>query len=565
MIFERLSLLRELARARVSRFYSSYKDTSVDIGQILSPGSRNSTQSVKEYPVEISRGFDQFDLHPRVFQSILLAGIHVPTACQVYGIPSLMSGENLLLISQTGKGKTLAYMIPIVNKLLTSDVDKRYPLQNKPRALILLPTRELVEQALMASRKIFGSCISTIGLAPGLLSFVKERRVLNSTGADIIFTTPSRIQLHLEKSPLSLSCLEFLVVDEADTLCDSVYEQSVSSLIQHTRKHSVGHQIAIVGATKTAAVNAFVASMSRKFSPVVTQDAHTLVPGLDQEFVTVGRRKRTSCLSEILGSEKMLPDSKILVFTNAVRTCNFVSRFLEESKIEGIKAAGFHGQIPPRIRARNYKNFVSNDTNVLVCTNLASRGIDLDNVTHVVMYDFPQTLADYIHRAGRTARAGRLGKVTALVTKRNLPLVQQIQQAVKFGKPIEHRKGPPPSRKSVKVDRYKSVLEEFRRSVAGKKPVGMTIRGLRAKMGLSPHDGIGSLDKRKAAKEVKAAARAEKDLAFLKKRKRIGKKQSVMPQLPDRRVRGSETGSATRSSGLSRNENTGDLQFLNTS
>ena len=564
MALKALPLFRPMTCRTIFRFNSSLRGYKGDPERVLSGTPRNPTKSVIESPVEISRGFDQFDLHPRVLQSVLLAGIHVPTSCQVYGIPSLMSGENLLLISQTGKGKTLAYMIPIVNKLLTSDIDKRHPSPNKPRAVVVLPTRELVEQALAVSRKILGSCVSTIGLAPGMLSFVKERRILNSTGADIIFTTPSRIELHLEKTPLSLSCLEFLVVDEADTLCDSVYEQSVSALIRLSRKHSKDPQIAIVGATKTAAVNAFVASIARKFSPVVTQDAHTLVPGLDQEFVTVGRRKRTSCLSEILGSEKLLPESKILVFTNAVRTCNFVSRFLEESKIEGIKAAGFHGQIPSRQRSRNYKNFVSNDTNVLVCTNLASRGIDLDNVTHVVMYDFPQTLADYIHRAGRTARAGRLGKVTALVTKRNLPLVQQIQQAVKFGKPIEHKKGPPPSRKSVKVDRYKSVLEEFRRSVSGKKPVGMTIRGLRAKMGLSPHDGIGSVGKRAAAKEVKSAKREEKELAFLKKRKRVGKKQNVIPKLPDRRVRVSETGSTTRASGLSRSS-TGDLQFLNTS
>jgi len=524
----------------------------------------STNHDLPECPPESSRGFEQFKLHPRVLQSIMLSGIHVPTACQVYGIPTLLSGENLLLISQTGKGKTLAYLIPIINKLMESDPDKLHPSPNKPRAIVVLPTRELVEQAVSVCRKMFGSCVSTVGLAPGLLSFVKERRVLNSTGADIVFSTPSRIQLHLQKSPLSLSYLQFLVVDEADTLCDSVYEQSVSSLIHEARK-SCHLQIAIVGATKTAAVNSFVASISRKFSPIVTSDAHTLVPGLDQEFVTVGRRKRTACLSEILGSEKLLPESKILVFTNSVRTCNFVSRYLGESGIDGIKATSFHGRIPPRIRSVNYKKFTnSSDTNVLVCTNLASRGIDLDNVTHVVMYDFPHTLADYIHRAGRTARAGRLGKVTALVTKKDAPLVCEIQQSIKFGKPIDHKKGPPPTKKSVKIDQYKSVLEEFRRSIAAKKPVGMTIRGLRAKMGLAPHDGIGSVDKRKVANQVRLREKEEKELKFLKKRKRVGKKINKMPKLPDRRMLASETGSANKMAGLTRKRTSGDLQFLNT-
>ena len=516
-----------------------------------------------------SRGFDQFNLHPRVLQSIMLSGIHVPTACQVYGIPELLSGENLLLISQTGKGKTLAYLIPIINQLITSDIEKLHPQPNKPRAIVVLPTRELVEQAQSVTRKVFGSCVSSIGFAPGMLSFVKERRALNTRGVDIIFTTPSRIQLHLDKTALSLCNLKFLVVDEADTLCDNVYEQSVSSLVRQARKSSSnkGPQIAIIGATKTAAVNNFVSSISRKFSPVITSDAHTLVPGLDQEFVTVGRRKRTACLSEILSSEKLLSDAKILVFTNSVRTCNFVSRFLQETKIDGIEAVGFHGQVPPRIRSNNYKKFVSSDnpTNVLVCTNLASRGIDLDNVTQVIMYDFPHTLADYIHRAGRTARAGRLGKVTALVTKRNLPLVQQIQQAIKLGKPIEYKKGPPPNRRTIKIDRYKSVLEEFRRSVAAKKPVGMTIRGLRAKMGLSPHDGIGGVEKRKAAKKVAEEQRDEKKLAFLKKRKRVSRKLEMAPKQVDRRMLNSETRSSSRNGGLDRNRSTGDLQFISSS
>ena len=194
----------------------------------------------------------------------------------------------------------------------------------------------------------------------------------------------------------------------------------------------------------------------------------------------------------------------------------------------------------------------------MVCTNLASRGIDLDSVDHVIMYDFPHTLADYLHRAGRTARAGRLGQVTALYTKRNLELAQKIQDATRLGKPIEYKKAIATRRRIVKLERYKESLDQLKHHPSKK---NMSIRGLRAKMGIPPHLGIGSVERRAVAKEWKNEQSKEKEIKFLQKRKRLGKKETL-PKLPDRGIEASETRTANAGGRTVRNPETGDLQMI---
>lgn len=555
--------LRILVQRYKSRsFCSNLKNTPLSFGTPLPEFS--STVPKAGFALQVNEdaakksSFEHFELLPELQASIVNSGILVPTSAQLYGIPRLLSGENVLLISQTGKGKTLAYLIPVVNKLLKENKDKLYPMPNAPRAIIVVPTRELAVQTLTVVRKMFGTSVSSVGLAPGLVSFVKEKRVLSSTGADLVVATPSRLQLHLKNpSGLKLNHLKSLVFDEADTICDSVYEKDARELIARVlRKKSDPCQIAIVGATKTGGVNAFVASVpGLHVTPVVTTDAHLIVPHLDQVFVPVGRRKRTSCLIEALG-EQTVPGAKTLVFTNSVKTCNFVSRYLKEQGIA--KTASFHGELPYKLRSSNYKLFANpkSGCDIMVCTNLASRGIDVDSINHVVMYNFPHTLADYIHRAGRTARAGRLGKVTALYTKQNVALARQIQEAMREGKPIQYKKHVQTKsclRRSVQLEKYKAALDELK-----KKRKGKSIRGLRAVMGLPPHLGIGSVERRKVAKEWEAAESDKKRLEFMKKRKRIGKRDPP-PKLPDKGVEASETGSVSR---VARNRQTGDLQMV---
>jgi superfamily II DNA/RNA helicase len=487
------------------------------------------------------KSFGQFNLLPSTQLAVLNSGILVPTAAQTYAIPKLRGGDNVLLISQTGRGKTLAYLIPLVEKLLRSDRNELFPVSNKPRGIVLVPTRELVVQVTDVIRKTFGRSITSVGLAPGLLSYVKEKRIISDPGIDIIVATPARLHVHLRHG-LSLKECAMFVVDEADTLCDTKVEMEIREIVM---KLNTECQVAIVGATRTAAVNSFVNSLAGRLrlAPTVTNDAHMTVPHVEQVFVPVGRRKRTSILSEIVSGDQIRKGSKILVFVNSVRTCNFLSRFIAESPdtFPGVSATSFHGSIPPKIRTANYKKFTTNpDVNVLVCTNLASRGIDLDGIDHVVMYDFPDTLADYLHRAGRTARAGKQGKVTAFYTNKNLVLANQIQHAARAGKPIEYKDAP---RQRTKISKYRLSLDELKRMAVGSRNV--SIRGLRTKLGLPPHSGIGSAGKKREAKNWEEEQKSKKELHFLQKRKRLGKHERL-PRLPNRAVDASDSRTQSR-------------------
>jgi len=543
---------------RISR--RLFSTPSLQFGRPLALSLKDGPKMSKKNSRDLAKAFSDFPLLPEVQVAISNSGILVPTSAQQFGIPRLLNNENLLLISQTGKGKTLAYLIPLIDKLIRTNQDKLYPQPQRPRAIIVVPTRELVVQTMGVIRKIFGSSVSSLGLAPHYLSFVKEHRIIQSVGADLIVTTPSRLELHLKRGPnnggLCLSSVQSFVFDEADTLCDSVYEQGVREMIKKLQSRKKECQIVIVGATRTAAVNEFVNSIpGLSLAPVLTSDAHTVVKNLEQVFVPVRRRKRTNCLSEILENEQI---GKTLIFTNSVKTCNFVSKFLRES--DTVSSTSVHGEMNPKLRAANFKKFADTDSgcNLMVCTNLLSRGIDLDNVTHVIMYDFPHTLADYLHRAGRTGRAGRLGKVTALYTKRNMALARQIEQAAKEGKPIEYVKGKASNvapRKAVKLEKYKSALDQLKRAPK------RDLRRLRGSLGMPPHDGVGSVEIRAVAKQWRSEHRKNKELEFIKKRKRVLKKVDSMPELPNRTVEASET----RSKSKIVRSRSGDLQFVSSS
>ena len=401
------------ASIRMSKniFLRNFCHTALPFGRKLAP------------PVLVKETFSKFNLLPSVESSISNFGILVPTSAQTLAIPRLLKGESLLLVSQTGKGKTLAYLIPVVDSLLRSDTEGIFPVAHKPRVLIVVPTRELAVQTLKVVRSVFGSLVSSAAFAPGCCSFVKEKRLLNS-GVDLIVTTPSRLELHINRGGIAFTHMQTLVVDEADTLCDPIYEKQVAVIVDKLATKKC--QCIVVGATRTAAVNSFMQKHLPTVAVAVTSDAHLLSASLVQEFISIGRRLRTSALTEILQNSSSL---KILIFVNSVRSCNFLVRFLAEHHLVENGATAIHGSMPYKIRRANYEKFTRGTARVLVCTNLASRGIDLGDVGHVIQYEFPDTLADYLHRAGRTARAGQTGKVTSLVTAKDSELMRQVQKS----------------------------------------------------------------------------------------------------------------------------------------
>ncbi|CAK9035666.1 unnamed protein product [Durusdinium trenchii] len=476
---------------------------------------------------ELRQSFRKFPLHRQVQLGLMKMGLSVPTRVQDMTLPMLLEGVSTFILAQTGTGKTLAYVLPIVHKLLTTNTEGFFPKSRRPRAIIVQPTRELALQTIKVVRNF---PVRSAVLAPSC-SFIKESQALHQ-GVDVVVATPFRLILHLAKAHLELNDVRHVVLDEADTLCDTFYQKEASKLLQGLQKDCrVKPQIVVVGATRTGAVSAFLRQHlnQTEVMPVVTTDAHVPPPNLEQVFVPTKGRRLLTVLWEVLG-EVATVNRKTLIFTNRLPSCRMVFKSLQE---HGVNAVALHGNVHPKKRKEAYEAFNSaSGAEVMVCTNLASRGLDFSNVHHVVMYDFPLNMADYLHRVGRTARGGRAGRVTTITPRRYWPFVAKIQEATKEGKPVEVRNMSRKVKKIMAIENFQKVLQrDVNKSVKQK---------LKKRLGLPPARNIGSKETKAAMKRLDRRMRAIKHMRFLWKRG-ILKKGHGIPKMPDAQVEVSET------------------------
>lgn len=481
--------------------------------------------ALREFDVKAS--FYKYPFRREVQLGLLKLGVAVPTRVQDLIIPKLLEGISVFMLAQTGTGKTLAYLLPIVHKLLESNGDGFYPMSTKPRAVIIQPTRELAEQTIHVLRHFN---IRSALLASGK-SFQKEAQALYH-GADIVVGTPHRLVLHLGKENCFLGQVQHVVVDEADTLCDTFYERDTQKLLKGMRHDSNQKpQIIIVGATRTGAVSAFLRKHLNDTAilPVVTMDAHMPPPQVEQVFVPTRGKRRLAVLWDIM-AELPAVGRKTLIFSNRVPTCKFVNHSLRE---HGMSSVAMHGNMDPKKRKQVWKAFSGSEADVMVTTNLASRGLDFSNVHHVIMYDFPLNLADYLHRVGRTARGGKAGRVTTITPRRYWPFVTKIQEASKQGKPIEVRDATKNMKKILKMEAWRKAAES---STLNKYQKNM----VKKRLGMPPAGNIGSKETKAAMKAIVRRVRAIKQVRFLWKRG-ILKRGEGLPRQPDMQVEASES------------------------
>lgn len=347
--------------------------------------------------------------------------------------------------------------------------------------------------------------------------------------------TPGRLILHLGKENMFLHQVRHLVLDEADTLCDTYYEADAKKLLQGLHKDcALRPQVVIVGATRTGAVSSFLARNmgATDVLPVVSTDAHLTPPQVDQVFMPTRGKRRLAVLWDVM-SEMPAVGRKTLVFTNRVPTCKAVFRGMLE---HGHSAVALHGNAPAKTRKKAWMEFQGTGADVMVCTNLASRGLDFSNVHHVIMYDFPLNLADYLHRVGRTARGGRAGRVTTITPKRYWPFVAKIQDAAREGRPIEVKNASTNMKKVLALHNYEKLTQS---GIDGWKQ-----RRLRKRLGLPPAMHLGPQVVRRARREIRRKALAVKKLKFLQKRGII-KKGHGLPQMPDFQVEASDSQSVS--------------------
>ncbi len=323
-------------------------------------------------------------------------GVVSPFPVQALVLRDAMAGTDVLARSATGSGKTLAFALPIVERIHADDAT--------PAALVLVPTRELAQQVADDFEPVAKAKGLRVGVAYGGVSLREQARG-NST-AHILIATPGRLQDLIERGSLKLERVRTLVLDEADRMLDMGFQPQVDRIVRHL---PADRQTMFFSATLDGAVGRLAQAYTR--APVlheVESDGDT-VDGLSHRFVSVSAAGKVEALIELLQHGGELT----LVF---VRTKRGADRLVHKLKAKGLKAEALHGDMTQTARQHALARFESGRAQVLVATDVAARGLDLERISHVVNYDPPNDDKGYVHRVGRTARAGRTGNSITLVT-----------------------------------------------------------------------------------------------------------------------------------------------------
>jgi len=404
--------------------------------------------------------FKTFKLHPAVAAGTNAAGYTEPTPIQSRAIPSVMAQNDLIGLAQTGTGKTAAFVLPILNRIISGK-------RGSPRALIVAPTRELVEQ--------IHDTIENLGRKTGLRSMAVYGgvsivpQIKSAKKADIIVACPGRLLDHLGRETVDLSSLEVLVLDEADHMFDMGFLPDIRRILKQIPKK---RQTLLFSATMPSEIRKLAEESLTE--PVMVQVGITApADTVSHALYPVDQKQKTPLLLQLL---QQTDTGSVLVFT---RTKHRAKRLGEQLSRAGYKAASLQGNLSQNRRQDAINGFKNGTYQILVATDIAARGIDIANVSHVINYDIPNTPDAYIHRIGRTGRATRTGDAFTLITEEDSQMVRAIDRVI--GSKIERRilpdfnYGPPASQKDVgngSSDRFSGQKKKknINTAASGKQP-----------------------------------------------------------------------------------------------
>jgi len=360
--------------------------------------------------------FGSFGLHSSITQSLLDAGYETPTPIQKDAIPLIMKGKDIIGLAQTGTGKTAAFVLPILNKLLAS---KR---NDSPTVLILTPTRELAEQVGEVVRNFSkGTWIRSICIYGGL-SMSRQLRELKKP-QHIIIACPGRLLDHVERRTINLGKIETVVLDEADQLHDMGFLPSIKAIV---RNLPAERQTLLFSATMPKEIERLISEYLREPQRI---QATSLEPSksIEQVIVPVVSEKKKDLLIKIL--REISGDESVLVFT---RTKHRAKSLDDQLNRAGFAASSLQGNLSQARRASAMNGFRSGKYQILVATDIAARGIDVSLVSHVINFDFPETNEAYTHRIGRTGRASKTGKSYTFVTLEERDGLRSLERSLKL-------------------------------------------------------------------------------------------------------------------------------------
>ncbi len=363
--------------------------------------------------------FKDLGLNASILEALTQKGYTQPTPIQLAAIPGVMEGRDLLGIAQTGTGKTASFALPILHRLVSS----RKPAPRYGcRALVLSPTRELATQ-IADQFKAYGAKLGfSVATIFGGVGHGPQRQAL-ARGVDIIVAAPGRLLDHLGENDADLSGLEIFVLDEADQMLDMGFIVPIRQIVKHLPKQ---RQNLFFSATMPADIEKLAGELLNK-DPLKVSVAppSTTVERVDQKVVFVEPGRKRGLLAELFAQ----PDyTRVLVFTRTKRGADKVARILEGG---GVAASAIHGNKSQAQRERALAEFKAGKVRALVATDIAARGIDISSVSHVVQYELPEVPEQYVHRIGRTARAGKDGSAVAFCAEDERPLLRDIERTTR--------------------------------------------------------------------------------------------------------------------------------------
>jgi ATP-dependent RNA helicase RhlE len=373
--------------------------------------------------------FDGLGLRQELVRAVREQGYTEPTPVQIAAIPLLLNGKDLVAAAQTGTGKTAAFALPILHRLQESEEISRPQRGRKAvRALVVAPTRELALQ-IAASFTAYGSHTGlTNTTIYGGVSQKPQVRALRQ-GVDIVVATPGRLLDLLGQGHLDLGQVEVFVLDEADRMLDMGFIHDVRRIVRAVPEQ---RQTLLFSATMPQAVVRLAASIMRDPAKVHVAPEQPTVAAIDQGVFFVSPKQKQALLERVLDDDAL---SRVLVFTRTKRGANRVVKKLQKA---GISAAPIHGNKSQSARQRSLKQFRAGKTRVLVATDVVARGIDVDEISHVIQYDLPNEPDTYVHRIGRTGRAGAEGTALAFCSHKERPYLQEIERLLGSQVPVLH-------------------------------------------------------------------------------------------------------------------------------
>jgi ATP-dependent RNA helicase RhlE len=427
--------------------------------------------------------FDSLGLSEPLLRAVNELGYTVPTPIQTQAIPAVLNGGDLLAGAQTGTGKTAGFTLPILQRL--SEAPAPVAGARRPvRALILTPTRELaaqVEESVrgygkylkLKSTVMFGG----VGINPQIDAL---RR-----GVDIVVATPGRLLDHMQQKTIDLSKLEILVLDEADRMLDMGFIHDIKRVLA---KLPPKRQNLLFSATFSDEIKTLADSLLDRPALIEVARRNSTVEAIAQKIYPVDRDKKRELLTHLIREHNWF---QVLVFT---RTKHGANRLAEQLTKDGISALAIHGNKSQSARTRALAEFKDNTLQVLVATDIAARGIDIDQLPHVVNFDLPNVPEDYVHRIGRTGRAGATGEALSLVCVDEHQLLKDIERLIKRPIPQEVVPGfePDPNAKAEPILRRSQGGGGGQRSPRQGQGAGAPRQGNGAKPAGKPGNGGGN-------------------------------------------------------------------------